>query len=146
MIGGRGPLAADVERAIEAHGVQEIIDMPGFVAEEEKAAFFGAADIAVFPATGGESFGIVLTEAMASGAGVVIGGDNPGYRSVLGDRADVLVNARDTASFAALLTRLIGDSSLRSAIRAEQAARVRAFDTAVVGPKIEALYRERRAA
>jgi phosphatidylinositol alpha-mannosyltransferase len=139
-IGGRGPLAADIERAIEAHTLQSTVEMAGFVPEDDKAAFYGAADIAVFPATGGESFGIVLTEAMASGSGVVLGGDNPGYRSVLGDNPDVLVDPGDTATFAAKLARLIADTSLRASIRADQEARVREFDVAVVGPKIEALY------
>jgi len=139
-VGGRGPLAADIERAIEAHGIQGTVDLPGFVPEEDKAAFYGAADIAVFPATGGESFGIVLTEAMASGSGVVVGGDNPGYRSVLGDSPDVLVDATDTAAFAALLERLVRDPSLRAAVRADQEARVRRFDVSVVGPQIEAFY------
>jgi phosphatidylinositol alpha-mannosyltransferase len=145
-IGGRGPLTADVERAIERHHLQDVVGMWGFVAEEEKPAFYGQADIAVFPATGGESFGIVLTEAMASGSGVVIGGDNPGYRSVLGDSPDVLVDPRDTAAFAALLTRLIDDPALRASIRAEQQVRVLAFDVGVIGPQIEALYGRRPAA
>jgi phosphatidylinositol alpha-mannosyltransferase len=139
-IAGRGPLAADIERAVDAHNLQAIVEMPGFVPEADKAAFYGAADIAVFPATGGESFGIVLTEAMASGSGVVVGGDNPGYRSVLGDSTDVLVDPADTAAFAAALARLIADPSLRASIRTDQEARVREFDVAVVGPKIEALY------
>jgi len=139
-IGGRGPLAADIERAIEAHDLQTLVDLPGFVPEEDKAGFYAAADIAVFPATGGESFGIVLTEAMASGSGVVIGGDNPGYRSVLGDSPDVLFDPTDTAAFAALLGRLVGDPALRAAIRTDQGARVRRFDFSVVGPEIEALY------
>ncbi len=115
--------------------------MSGFVPEEEKAAFYGAADIAVFPASGGESFGIVLTEAMASGAGVVVGGDNPGYRSVLGDRPETLVDPRDTAGFASKLARLIDDEALRVEIRAAQSERVREFDITAVGPRIEALYR-----
>jgi phosphatidylinositol alpha-mannosyltransferase len=139
-IGGRGPLTADVESAIERHGLQNLVQLSGFVPEDEKPTFYSRADIAVFPATGGESFGIVLIEAMASGSGVVIGGDNPGYRSVLGDGSAVLVDPRDTAAFAALLTRLIEDPSLRSSIRAEQEARVQAFDVSVIGPRIEALY------
>ena len=139
-IGGRGPLAADIERSIEAYGLGEIVEMAGFVAEQEKAAFFAAADIAVFPAMAGESFGIVLIEAMASGSDVVVGGDNPGYRSVLGDRPDVLVRARDHEAFAATLERLIASPELRAEIRAEQAVRVREFDISTVGPKVEALY------
>jgi glycosyltransferase involved in cell wall biosynthesis len=59
---------------------------------------------------------------------------------VLGDSPDVLVDPGDTAAFAAALARLIADPSLRASIRADQEARVREFDVAVVGPKIEALY------
>jgi len=139
-IGGRGPLAADVEKAIEEARLGAVVEMPGFVAEEEKAAFYAAADIAVFPAMGGESFGIVLIEAMASGSDVVVGGDNPGYRSVLGEGADTLVRPRDRAGFAAALARLIDDAGLRATIRAEQARRVRDFDVSTVGPRIERLY------
>ncbi len=140
-IGGRGPLTADIERAIEQNGLSGVVEMSGFVAEDEKAAFYGAADIAVFPAMGGESFGIVLIEAMASGSDVVVGGDNPGYRSVLGEESDVLVRPRDRGAFAAALDRLIGDKDLRSTIRGEQVVRVRDFDIGAIGPKIEALYR-----
>ncbi len=139
-IGGRGPLAADVEKVVEEARMGDIVEMTGFVAEEEKAAFYGAADIAVFPATGGESFGIVLIEAMASGSDVVVGGDNPGYRSVLGDRPDTLVRPSDRGRFAATLARLIDDEDLRASIRDEQAARVRDFDVSAVGPRIERLY------
>jgi glycosyltransferase involved in cell wall biosynthesis len=59
---------------------------------------------------------------------------------VLGDSADVLVDPGDTSAFAAMLSRLIEEPSLRASLRAEQEARVRQFDVAVVGPKIEALY------
>ncbi|GIG54919.1 phosphatidyl-myo-inositol mannosyltransferase [Demequina activiva] len=139
-IGGKGPLAGAVEAAAAAHGLETMVTLDGFVAEEDKPAYYAAADIAVFPATGGESFGIVLIEAMASGAGVVLGGANPGYLSVLGDRAEVSVDARDTAAFAGALRRLIEDDALRAELHAEQAERVKRFDVAVVGEQILALY------
>ncbi|MDN4480747.1 glycosyltransferase family 4 protein [Demequina muriae] len=139
-IGGKGPLRDRVAAAIEAAGLGDIVTLVGFVSEEDKPAFYAEADIAVFPATGGESFGIVLIEAMASGAGVVIGGDNPGYLSVLGDRSEVSVNPRDTAAFAASLARLIDDAALRATVHEEQAERVERFDVTVVGEQILSLY------
>ncbi|WP_084105173.1 glycosyltransferase family 4 protein [Demequina sp. NBRC 110056] len=139
-IGGKGPLADALAGDISRLGLGDRVELLGFVAEEDKAAFYADADIAVFPATGGESFGIVLVEAMASGAGVVLAGANPGYLSVIGDLPEVSVDARDTAAFGAALTRLIEDASLRAELHAEQAARVRRFDVAAVGEQVLTLY------
>ncbi len=140
-IAGRGPLAEEVRHEIDASGLGDIVAMPGFVSEGDKPRFLGEADIAVFPATGGESFGIVLIEAMAAGAGVVIGGDNPGYSSVLGDHPDVTFDPNDADAFAALLTRLVAEPDLRDTLHTLQQERVRQYDVAVVGAAIEALYR-----
>ncbi|MBN2177330.1 MAG: glycosyltransferase family 4 protein [Demequinaceae bacterium] len=140
-LAGRGPLTDEVRRRIEEHHLGDVVTMPGFVSEEDKPRFLAEADVAVFPATGGESFGIVLAEAMAAGAGAVIGGDNPGYRSVLGDDPDTLVDPGDVEAFAGLLTRLVTTPDLRERIHAEQGERVRRFDIEVVGAEIEAFYR-----
>ncbi|MDN4471389.1 glycosyltransferase family 4 protein [Demequina zhanjiangensis] len=129
-MGGRGPLLGSVEALVAEEGLEREISLEGFVAEEDKAQFYADADIAVFPATGGESFGIVLIEAMAAGAGVVVGGDNPGYRFVLQDDG-VLVDARDTRAFSLLLELLISDPERRAAIHASQQRRVRDFDVPV---------------
>lgn len=91
------------------------------------------------PYSAGESFGIVLIEAMAAGAEVVLGGNNAGYRSVLEDPR-VLFRPENTGELARLLTEYIGSTSLRQAIHTEQQARVKLFDVAVVGPKIVADY------
>ncbi|WP_062302977.1 glycosyltransferase family 4 protein [Demequina subtropica] len=138
-IGGRGPLMGDLEAAIEVSALSRV-SLPGFVAEEDKAAYFADADIAVFPATGGESFGIVLVEAMASGAGVVLAGANPGYLSVIGDDPRVSVDARDSNAFAAALRLLIEDSAVREELHAEQAERVQRFDVERVGAQVLEVY------
>lgn len=139
-IGGKGPLMGELEAAIEANGLSETVTLEGFVSEEDKPQFYADADIAVFPATGGESFGIVLIEAMASGAGVVLGGDNPGYRSVLGDRPEVTVNSRDAGEFAQALVRVIDDADLRATIHTEQAEQLRAYDIDVTGAAMLKMY------
>jgi len=135
-IGGRGPLMEDAENAVAQHGLRDVVSFEGFVSEEDKPQFMADADIAVFPALGGESFGIVLIEAVAAGAGVVRSGANPGYLSVIGDRAEVSVDARDTEAFASLLERLVEDSALRDEIHAEQQALVQEFDVNVVGERV----------
>jgi len=135
-IGGRGPLLDEAEDAVARHGLGEVVSFEGFVSEEDKPQFLADADIAVFPSTGGESFGIVLVEAMASGAGVVVAGANPGYLSVINDRPEVQVDARDTKAFAELLARLVGDPLLREELHREQQEHVKQFDLQVVGERI----------
>ena len=102
--------------------------------------YYQAADVFVAPATGGESFGLVLAEAMAAGAPVVAG-DNPGYRAVLRDGRDgLLTPPRDPAALAAAIERLLGDEPLRRRLIDAGRARARDFDVAVVGARMLSLY------
>ncbi len=140
-MGGKGPLLEPVRALVAERGLADIVSLEGFVAEEDKAQFYADADLACFPATGGESFGIVLIEAMAAGAGVVVGGDNPGYRFVLQDDA-VLVDARDAEGFAAVLAGLVRDPARRDELHAAQQARVRDFDAPVALAAALRLYRD----
>lgn len=138
-IGGRGPLERELRADITQRGLEDTVTLAGFISEDDKPQFYADADIAVFPATGGESFGIVLIEAMASGAGVVLGGDNPGYRSVL-ERDDALADPKDALAFSHLLERVFTDASVRDRIAADQRERVKRFDAATVGERVLALY------
>lgn len=87
---GKGPLLDECRQ--RAAGIGVPVEFLGAIPEDEKGAFLASGQVAVFPATGAESFGIVLLEAMAAGAGVVLAGDNPGYRSTMMDNDDVLVD------------------------------------------------------
>lgn len=138
-IGGRGPLASRIEALVAQRGLEGSVSLEGFISDEDKPGFMAAAGLAVFPATGGESFGIVLTEAMAAGSGAVLGGDNPGYAWTL-DNQDAVVNPRDTGAFAARLGALLTDADARAALHAQQAGRVKDFDVAVVAERVAALY------
>ncbi len=139
-IGGKGPLASAHRGARStARPATTAVSLEGFVSDEDKPGFMAAADLAVFPATGGESFGIVLTEAMAAGAGAVLGGDNPGYAWTL-DNSDAVIDPRDTAAFAARLGALLAEPGARAAIHAQQAARVRDFDVSAVAERVAELY------
>jgi phosphatidylinositol alpha-mannosyltransferase len=138
-IGGRGPLADDVRRAISREGLGGHVTLDGFIADQDKAGYLAAADIAVFPATGGESFGVVLVEAMAAGAGAVLAGDNPGYSWTMGD-SDAMVNPRDPEAFARALALLIDDPTRRAELHRRQQIRVSEFDSSVVGAQLELLY------
>jgi len=78
---------------------------------------------------------------MAAGAKVVLGGNNPGYASVLGEQKSLLINPANTEHFAARLGKLLRDEQLASKLHKWQLAEVNKYDVATVGPRIEAIYR-----
>jgi len=140
IIGGKGALLSDMERYVSAHGLSDIVSFAGFVDEEHKADFLAQADIAAYPSTGGESFGIVLLEAMAAARGVVLAGNNPGYASVMEPYPDQLIDPADTKVFAEKLARYLGDAPARRAAAQAQKAYVQRFDISVVGTQLVAVY------
>lgn len=83
------------------------------VTEPAKFGLLAAADVACFPASEGESFGVVLLEAMAAGGCVVLAGGNPGYRGVLDDHPELLVDPRNVQAVAERLATLLEDRALR---------------------------------
>lgn len=140
VIGGKGPLFAELDSYVSEHKLDDIVKFTGFVDEADKPAFLASADIAVFPSTGGESFGISLIEAMAATPGVVIAGDNEGYRTVMEGSKKQLVDPYDIPSFAHLLASYIDDQPRRTAAHKWQQKHVQQFDIGVVGPKVAAKY------
>ena len=118
------------------------ITFTGFVDEKDKPALLASADIAVFPSTGGESIGIVLIEAMAAGSRVVIGGDNVGYRSVLGTNENLLVKPQDTKEFSERIYYYIVNENARKDAHKWLQSQVGLYNTNTVGKKIESIYKE----
>jgi phosphatidylinositol alpha-mannosyltransferase len=139
-IGGGGHLGDELKQYVNDHGLGKIVTFQGFINEDLKPGFYASGDIAVFPSSGGESFGIVLLEAMASGRPVVLGGDNPGYRTVLGPKPELLFPARDSVQLAEKLSVLLLDSHKANSIVAWQKEYVPSFDVAVVGEKLIKRY------
>lgn len=94
------------------------------------------------PALYGESFGIVLLEAMASGT-VTVAGLNPGYASVLADTGSLsLVDPRQTDEFARRLSLLLQDEALRQTWLDWARQHVQQFDYRHVVDQYEQLYKE----
>jgi len=142
IIAGDGPQRQKLEALTSKLGIKDNVFFQGFIEESQKPALLGGADIACFPSLYGESFGIVLIEAMAAGAGVVLGGDNPGYRSVLAKQDQLLINPRDTADFAQRLQIFLDDKALTKNLHAWQLQTVKQYDVERVGEQIERLYRQ----
>lgn len=112
----------------------------GLVSEEGKAALLGSVDAYVAPHTGGESFGIVLVEAMAAGAPVVAS-DLAAFTAVLdGAASGVLFTADDPEACARAIVRLLDDPVERIRLREAGRARARIYDWSVVAEQIVAVY------
>jgi phosphatidylinositol alpha-mannosyltransferase len=139
IIAGDGPLRDKLESYAKDHGIKKIKFL-GYIKEEEKAKLLAGADIAVFPSTGGESFGIVLIEAMAAGTRVVLGGDNAGYRGVLSEHPDLLINPKDTIGFANRLQYFLEHKQVREAAAQWCKNNIGQYDVEKVGKKILAVY------
>jgi len=95
----------------------------GYVSEEDLAHYYATADVYCSPATHGESFGMVLLEAMASGKPVVAS-DNEGYRMVLSAKEGILVPPRNVVQLAKAIISLIDDKKKR--LKLGQAGRKKA--------------------
>lgn len=140
IIGGKGELLDELMAYAKDAKISEIVSFAGFVPEEDKVAFLHQADIAIFPSIAGESFGIVLLEAMAAESKVVLGGNNPGYATVLADWPHALFDPNDTEALAALLQRYLTNSSLSNKLHAQQQKAIKQYDIDTVGEKIVANY------
>ena len=111
----------------------------GPVSDADKARFLTSIDLYVAPNTGGESFGIILVEAMAAGA-PVLASDLPAFLRVLGDGAGASFTNGDTGQLAGAITSLLGDDVSRHRLAAAGSARAWDFDWSIVAEDILAVY------
>jgi len=142
LLCGKGEMDARLRAATIRLKLTGKVLMPGFIDETNKADYLASADLAVYPATGGEAFGIVLLEAMAAGA-LVLGGNNPGYQAVLGGQPELLVDTTNHKLFAEKIDRLLSDNKLRKQMLAWQNQHVEQYDISQVGPQILKLYQQK---
>lgn len=120
--------------------VAERITFLGKVSEDDKARMLRSVDIYVAPNTGGESFGMILTEAMAAGTAVVAS-DLDAFRRVLdGGRAGELFPTGDGAALADTLGRLLDDPARRDALVTHAREVVAAYDWPVVAERVLEVY------
>ncbi|HVS58883.1 MAG TPA: glycosyltransferase family 4 protein [Candidatus Saccharimonadales bacterium] len=142
VVCGGGPLEPRLKQFVQRQGLGNIVEFTGYITEEDKPRYLASADVVAYPSTGGESFGIVLLEAMAASPGMVLAGNNPGYASVMAPRPESLFEPRDTATFAAKLVSALQDTVARKAARAWQRDYVQQFDISNVGAQTVAIYEE----
>ncbi|MBA2717248.1 MAG: glycosyltransferase family 4 protein [Propionibacteriales bacterium] len=137
LVAGRGD--ADVLEALPAR-LRDRVELLGQVSDDDKAALLASVTVYVAPHTGGESFGVVLLEAMAAGAAVVASDLRP-FRAVLDEGAlGELFRAGDPAAAAEAICRVLDDPGRREQARRRAAVAVRRYDWSQVVTEIEAVY------
>ncbi|NQU36746.1 MAG: glycosyltransferase family 4 protein [Actinobacteria bacterium] len=135
-----GPGDIDGVRDSLPSSVAEHVRFLGLISEEDKVRAFKSADVYVAPNTGGESFGIVLLEAMASGTPVVAS-DIDAFSQVLeSGEAGALFANESASSLATNLIELLGDDDRLAQLRLEGYRRAHEFDWASVARDVVRVY------
>ncbi len=109
---GEGRLRRGFQQFVERQGWQDVV-FTGYVSDEDLPHYFASAHIFCSPATGGESMGIVLLEAMASGKPIVASNIS-GYATVVSHGVDgLLTTPRNSEELAWAVEHLLGHEPLR---------------------------------
>lgn len=140
LIAGKGDLEQKLKLKAGTLSDSSRVKFLGFIDEKEKASLLASADLAVFPSLAGESFGIVLVEAMASGSKLILAGDNPGYASVMAPYPNLLVDPKDTKVFASKIKEYLEDSPSNKELSISLKNEVNKYDVIKVCSELLDLY------
>lgn len=144
LIAGHGDSARVCDQLHARLGPQAArsVDVLGWLDDEQRAQLLSSADVFAAPHTGGESFGLVLVEAMAAGAAVVAS-DLPAFADVLGDgRLGRLFPAGDSQALTTALVDVLDDPIGRERVARRAATALGAYDWPVVATQVLEVYRD----
>jgi phosphatidylinositol alpha-mannosyltransferase len=114
----------------------------GFVRTEDVPRYYASCDVFCSPAVGGESFGIVLLEAMASGKAIVASSID-GYKKVIQNREDgLLVEPENPRALAEALLEVLTNRELRHKLSTQGREKVMAYSWERITKQLEAFYYE----
>ena len=140
LVAGRGETGPDEVRELVGEQAAAAVEFVGGISDDEKASLLASVDVYCGPQTGGESFGIVLVEAMSAGA-TVVASDLGAFSRVLDDgEAGVLFRTGDSTDLAQTLVRVLHDPELRARVSAHALEVVRQYDWATVTDQVLAVY------
>jgi phosphatidyl-myo-inositol alpha-mannosyltransferase len=135
-----GPGERDALYEMLPAAVHDRVTFLGRVSETDKARMLRSVDVYVAPNTRGESFGMILTEALAAGAPIVAS-DLDAFRRVLdGGRAGLLFPIGDATALAAGIGDLLDDPARRALLQDEARRVVAAYDWPVVAERVLEVY------
>jgi len=139
IVGPGTKLRDKYEKLVSKNGLRDVIFV-GYTSYEELPRYYKTAHIFCAPATGWESFGIVLLEAMAVGAPVVAS-NIAGYASILSEGAEgLLVPPKDDERLAQALINLMKNESLRKEMGARGIRKASEFDWKKVSRRVLDYY------
>lgn len=139
LVAGRGDTGPDEVRDLLGDDA-DAVEFLGGISDEDKARLLASADVYCAPQTGGESFGIVLVEAMSAGTAVVAS-DLGAFRRVLDDgNAGALFRTGDSGDLARTLVGLLGDAGERERLAAAGRAAVGRYDWSTVTHQVLTVY------
>lgn len=136
---GPGNPSAECQQIIAERNLDDVLFV-GAVSDEDKFRYLKTADIYCSPATGGESFGLVLVEAMAAGRPVVAS-EIPGYMTVVRNGIEALTfPPKDVSALADVLAKVLTDNNLRRRLAANALHRADEFRWERVGRRVLNYY------
>lgn len=141
LIGGEGGLRSRLEQIVRTYDTPNV-NFLGYVTDEQKRHLMRNADLFCAPAMFGESFGIVIVEAMASGA-PIIAGRNIGFLSVINGRGRLgLVDAGATEDFANRLSVFLNDETINRLAREWSLGEIKKYDYSKIVDQYEQAYND----
>jgi phosphatidyl-myo-inositol alpha-mannosyltransferase len=142
VIAGDGPDRDRLEILAADLGIEGKVKFTGYITNKRKIQYMQKSDMACFPALYGESFGVVLLEAMACGL-VTVAGNNPGYANVMQNLGALsVVDPKDSREFARRLDLLLHEKALRALWRDWARKEIRKYTYENVVSQYEELYKE----
>jgi phosphatidylinositol alpha-mannosyltransferase len=141
-VAGRGPMERAARQLADQLGVAGSLDFLGAVPQEDMPRLYAGCDVYCAPGLGGETLGIVLLEAMASGAPVVAS-RIPGYDETIQDGVNgMLTPPADSEALSAALVKVLLDRPLRERLSAAGLERAHEYAWPKVAQRTLDFYRE----
>ena len=138
LVAGPGD-PAEVIKSIDPQ-LRQRFEFLGKITEDEKADFMSSVAVYVAPNTGGESFGIILAEALAGGA-CVVASDIPAFDDILGHgEFGALFESESATELAKVVIDLLRDDEKRKELSSRGKKRAKLFDWTVVAEQIYSVY------
>ncbi|WP_042205460.1 glycosyltransferase family 4 protein [Paenibacillus durus] len=142
LIGGKGPLRAELEERIADYGLASKVRLLGYIPDHELASYYQAADLFVVPSQALEGFGLITTEALASGLPVMatpIGGN----REILQNfRPELLFKSASAADMAEGISYMLGNRRLLPSREECREHVLERYTWEHVADQVEAVFRE----
>ncbi|GAH25600.1 unnamed protein product, partial [marine sediment metagenome] len=142
IVAGTGPEKSTCENFVKQHRLTEHVHFLGFIPKEDIPSVYRSCDIYCSPALGGETFGIVLIEAMASGIPVVASNID-GYKQVIKDGINgLLCNPHSPEDIKDKISSLLSDNTLRIRLITEGLHTVSQYEWKRVSQRIYEIYED----